>query len=47
MQFDLKENEIIEEIQKKNYKRIVLQFPEGLIYQGVELQRSLEKKLPE
>ncbi|BFU22749.1 diphthamide synthesis protein, putative [Entamoeba histolytica HM-1:IMSS-B] len=46
MQFDLKESEIIKEVTSRNCKRVVLQFPEGLISQGVGLQQRLEQQLP-
>ncbi|ELP84499.1 diphthamide biosynthesis protein, putative [Entamoeba invadens IP1] len=45
MQFDLKESLIESEVVKRGCKRVVLQFPEGLIAQGVQLQQRLEAKL--
>lgn len=46
MQFDFKEDLIVEEITKRHSHKVVLQFPEGLITQGVTLQRHLEDRLP-
>ncbi|AWR97656.1 diphthamide biosynthesis enzyme Dph2 [Acidianus sulfidivorans JP7] len=37
---------VIEEIQKRNAKRVLLQFPEGLKYFSTEIIEELENKLP-
>ncbi|KAL7720912.1 2-(3-amino-3-carboxypropyl)histidine synthase subunit 1 [Entamoeba marina] len=47
MQFDLKENDIVNEVLNRHCKRVVLQFPEGLIKEGVWLQARLEERIPE
>ena len=46
MQFDLKEQEIITEIQTHNYKRIVLQFPEGDVCIITPPKNDVKKKEP-
>lgn len=42
--YDLELNNLIEEINKHNYKRIVLQFPDGLKYYGKEVIDELKSK---
>ncbi|ARM76362.1 diphthamide biosynthesis enzyme Dph2 [Acidianus manzaensis] len=38
---------VAEEIQKRNAKKVILQFPEGLKYFSTEIVTNLEKRLPE